>query len=344
MTVNKQSSPQVLIVGAGSMGLCLGYVLSLAKVDVTFLVRPHRAQDLSPPRLLYCFNDHKLKTFQNYQVATDPAHMIGAGYDFIVITLDTHALTSETGTELVKVLGKAVHGSKTMVVIGSVSFDIRPWFIETSGIPGEQVANGMTLVHSYSPSLIKLPIHEGVDAKLLQEADQGYVDSLGAGFVLSDSAPEVAERFAALYNSSGISSCAVYPAQQYLLFSNNLFPVFPAYELLGWPGYDEIDTEGEIWQLCIRAMKEIQSLGIMGVAGAKAVEGTTGIGVAQQFSGMAKAMFPFPLVEFYKYHHGGKVVTQDRELMKACISSGEAEGKPMLALKELLQRLQQPSA
>ncbi|KAJ9637555.1 hypothetical protein H2204_004704 [Knufia peltigerae] len=338
--MSHQSNPRVLIVGAGSMGLVCGYILSEAKAEITFLVRPHRVKDLSPPRRLYCFNDHKLKTFQAYQVATDPEHMIDAQYDFILITLDTHALMNEVGTELVKVIGKAVCGSRTMVVIGSVSFDIRPWFLETSQIPSEQVANGMTLVHAYAPSVVKLPIHEGTDRKLLQEADQGYVDSLGAGFIISDSAPVVAEKFSALYNSSTLSSCAVYPAEKYLLFSASLFPVFPAYELLGWPDYDAIDPEGEIWRVCISAMKEIQRLSIMGVMGEGAAESTSGVGVIQQFSGMAKAMFPFPLVEFYKYHHGGKVVTQDRELMEICVSYGKAEGKQMSALRELLRRTQ----
>jgi ketopantoate reductase len=61
--MTKTSTPSVCIVGAGSMGVSTGYHLSLAGAAVTFLVRPHRQEQLSRPQVLYSYDDHSLKTF-----------------------------------------------------------------------------------------------------------------------------------------------------------------------------------------------------------------------------------------------------------------------------------------
>jgi ketopantoate reductase len=53
------------------MGITTGYILSLAGAEVTFLVRPHRAETLNHPQTLYCYNDNKLKEFKNYTYITE---------------------------------------------------------------------------------------------------------------------------------------------------------------------------------------------------------------------------------------------------------------------------------
>src|SRR3978361_87695 len=99
--MNEHPSRHVLIVGAGAMGIVYGYLLGLAGAEVTFLIRPHRAEALSHPQLLYCYNNHQLKTFKDYKYITDPSKVADAEYDYIIVTLDGNALSSEVGQSLV---------------------------------------------------------------------------------------------------------------------------------------------------------------------------------------------------------------------------------------------------
>ncbi|KAK5204861.1 hypothetical protein LTR99_001356 [Exophiala xenobiotica] len=335
-----EQTPRVLIIGAGSMGLIVGYILSLAKAEVTFLVRPHRQEELNRPQVLYSYDDNQLKTYKDYKYITEPSKMIGADYDYILITLDAHALRSQVGLSLVKTIGDAVRGTQTKVVLATAFIDLRSWFLEVSGISGEQVTYGLLLIHAYAPRAATLPLHDGTDPTLLEQADQAYTDSLGPGFIVDDSSPAVAEGFAELYNASGLSTCAIMPAAQLAVFAIPLFPVLAACDLLGWPKFAEIDSKGEVWNLAVEAAREIQKLSMMGEPGQKAAATITDMGLAAQFAEMEKQMLPLDFSAFDKYHHGGKVNVQDRELLNACVSYGEAEGKTMSALKELIKRVE----
>src|SRR5690242_2429553 len=119
---------RVLIIGAGSMGIIMGYNLQLTGAEVTFLVRPHRAEALNRPQKLYCYDDNQLKTYTGYKCITSPSKMLSGGYDYIVITLDGAALRNEVGQSLVKTIGEAVRGTKTKVILGTVFINLRPWF------------------------------------------------------------------------------------------------------------------------------------------------------------------------------------------------------------------------
>jgi ketopantoate reductase len=91
----KHLSPCILIIGAGSMGIITGYHLSLAGAHTTFLVRAHRTKELDQPQMLYCYDDNKLKEYKGYAYITDPSEMIGAKYDYIVVTLDGASLRND---------------------------------------------------------------------------------------------------------------------------------------------------------------------------------------------------------------------------------------------------------
>lgn len=88
---------RILIVGAGSMGVIVGYYLSLAGSNVTFLARPYQIQALERPQTLYCYDDNELKEFNNYNWITDPIRIIGVDYNYIFVTLDGASLWNETG-------------------------------------------------------------------------------------------------------------------------------------------------------------------------------------------------------------------------------------------------------
>ncbi|KAI1104855.1 hypothetical protein F4804DRAFT_305701 [Jackrogersella minutella] len=336
--MSEQSKPRMLIIGAGSMGVLSGYILSLAGVDVTFLVRPHHAERLGRPQILYCYNDNSLKEYTGYTYITDPSDMVGANYDYILITLDAASLRNETGVKLVKTIGEAARETNTKIVLGVVFFDILSWFLQVSGLAAEQVTNGHLDIHVYGTKDVTLPVHAPTDPESLAKSDFAYIDQLGSGFTVDDSSLPVAKGFTDLWNASGVSRGSIKSSLESALSINPLFPVFAACELLGWPRFQDIDTKGEIWKLVIASVKEIQELSIHGELGQQAAKLTTEESFTAALVGWEKAIFPLDLQEFNRFHHGKKVKAQGRQHLRACLAYGAAEGKPMPALKELVQR------
>jgi hypothetical protein len=171
-------------------------------------------------------------------------------------------------------------------------------------------------------------------------ADLGYIHCFDYGFVVDDSSPVAANGFAEIYNASGVSRCAIKPALQYAVDLDPIFAVFAACELMDWPKFRDIDQNAERWSLAVAAVKEIQGLSIHGEPGQKAARETTEAGFAGSLAAWEKGTLPFDLQEFNRYHHGGKVNAQDRQHLRDCVAFGEADGKPMSALKALLQRVE----
>lgn len=334
------SQPQILIVGAGSMGMVTGLNLSLAGAEVTFLVRPHHAETMNRPQLLYNYRDHKLDELKDYSFITDPSQISGKEYDYIIITINGAALKNETGQRLTKTIGSAIqHSNKTKIILGTVFFNIRPWFLEVSGLDDSQVVLGWITIHAYPTAAVTLPLHPPTNPQLLSKSNTAYIDCLGDGFCVVDSNPDVAKGFAKIYNASGVSKCGIVPQSQVGLLMNPIFTTFIACEVLDWPCFKDIDPESEIWGLATAAWKEILTLSIHGEPGQEAAKSTTRSTIGVMFADMESLMWPFDLAAFYKYHHGGKVVTQDREHLHACLEYGVDEGKPMTALKDLLDQV-----
>ncbi|KAI0380163.1 hypothetical protein F5Y04DRAFT_258419 [Hypomontagnella monticulosa] len=337
--MSEHFKPRILVIGAGSMGIITGYYLGRAGAEVTFLVRPHRAEALNRPQILYCYDDNKLKEYTGYTYITNPSEMVGAKYDYVVIALDGASLRNETGTNLVKTIGEAASGTATKVVLGSIFFDLRTWFLQTSGLPEEQVTNGHLEIHVYATKDLKLPPQASVDPELIAKADFAYTDKLEAGFTVDDSSLTVANGFAEIWNAAGISQCAVKPALECAVAINPLFPVIAACELLDWPRFQDIDDESELWRLVVASVREIQGFSIHGELGQKAAKETTEAGLLASLVAWEKHMLPLDLQAFNRFHHGKKLTAQGREHLDVCLSYGAAEGKPMAALKELMRRV-----
>jgi len=334
--------PHVLIVGAGAMGILTGYHLELANAEVTFLVRPHRKPMLEKPQILYNYNDNELKEYKGLRCLTDPSEMVGQTYDYIVVTLDGNALRSEAGETLVKSLGEAARGKETKVILGAVAFNPLPWFLETSGLLDKQVTNGVLGIEVYPTNGVTLPVNPPTDPKLIAQADWAYVDCFGYGFAVTDHSPSVAEGFAQLYSASRVSRCVIQPAAKYDAEITSLFAFFAACNIMRWPPFKNIDTRSELWKTTIAAIKEIRGLGLYGGAGKAAANEVTEEGYAASLVSWGDGALPMDQQEFNRYHHGGKLNTQDRKILRDCLAYGESEGKPMIALKALIQRLEEP--
>ncbi|EUC41017.1 hypothetical protein COCMIDRAFT_30128 [Bipolaris oryzae ATCC 44560] len=319
----------------------LWVLFTQANVDVTFLIRPHGAENLSRPQLLYSLNDNQLKKFYKYKFITNPQDLLtGTTYDFIMITLDGHTLRTETGLELVDTIAKAAKGTTTKVIPLTGLIGVRSWLLNRTGLREDQVAAAVPLIHAYAPKKAALPINDGVDPKLLQQADQAYIDKAGPGLTIDNSTPALAEEFSQLWNASGISQCAIAPPAQIDAMVAPFSVITALSDLLDWPTYDDIDIQGDVWTLGIQAIKEILGLSVFGQVGKQAIATTTAASVRDQLSGLQKAMYPLDWLAFNKYHHSGKVNAQNRDVLRNFISQGEAENKEMHSTKELLKKVE----
>lgn len=338
--MTNSTSPRVLIVGAGSIGMIFGYHLTLANVDVTYLVRERHIERLSRPQALYSYDDNSLKTYDGYSVISAHAGIAEGKFDYILLTLDGASLQSEDGIELTKAIGEAVQGTDTKVIQGGMFVGSQDWFQKVSGLRDEQFTNSYFAILAYSPSAVTLPFHGQTDPSLLEKADLAYSDRMHAGLFIADSAPAIANGFVDLYNASGVSKAIVVPAADFAMYANAMFALFGGCELLGWPKFADIDPSSEVWRLGIAAMKEIQTLSIHGEAGRKAAEATTEASALEEQAAMEKLMWPLDLQAFNRFHHGGKVNKQDRAILAASLAAGREENKDMPALSELLERLE----
>jgi len=337
---------QVLIIGAGAIGIILGYHLELAGADITFLVRPHRLNELQNPQTLYCHDDHSLKVFKGYHYITEVSELLDKTYDYIFIALDGAALKSESGQNLIRTIGKAAAGAQntTKVLIGSFYFDIRSWFLELSGLPGNRVCTCNAAIHAYYTKAFKMPtvVTSSESSSSITQADWAYADrfSTGAAFHVLDDCPEVAQSFAELYNACQVSKCIIRSPDEDALFGNVAPIAFAAAELLGWPKFRDIDPDDDIWKLATDAAKEVMGLKLHGEAGANAAAHLEPSLFLEGMKHYEKTFGTFDIIAFSRYHHGGKVQAQDKKHLQESILHGEKDGKSMQALKAIVQRVE----
>ena len=116
--------------------------------------------------------------------------------------------------------------------------------------------------------------------------------------------------------------------------------MYAACGLLDWPSFKDVPQHTELWTLAIDALKEIQALSFHGELGQQAAKATTGDAIAAAMGGIEQLMLPMDFQAFNRYHHGGKVNVQDREILRTCLRFGEKDGKAMDSLKELVRRVE----
>jgi hypothetical protein len=334
---SRLARPRILIVGAGATGLPIGYHLWLAGADITFLVRPGTRDRLLAPQRLYSYDDNSLKTFDGYAVVDDLRDAALREMDFVLITLDGTASREQTGQELLSALGAALHDSETVVIMSAFGLGVRDYYLTTMGLPKHRLLHGFLGMLSHQTSA-DLPLHPPTEAAIIEQARVAYRHSKSrVGFQLSTHNRAAARRFADLYDSSGISRCTTLPPTLDEIFCSIAFPVYLASDLAGWPPFDVLVRDKKLWRLACRAQREIASLprhGVMGKLVALAMGPTV---TARVHLRMATEMLPLDYQAFNRFHHGGKVRAQDLRSLHDALRDGEREGKPMRALRELLE-------
>jgi len=329
----------ILIVGAGAMGLVNGYYLQLGGAKVTFLVRPGKKAASAPPAALYNYASNELERFEDYRVVDNFAEIAGETFDYAIVTLDHALAMSEDGTALLRAMGKAFADKNTVVIMGGVGIGLRAHYLKTTGLPENRVLNGCLGLLSHQ-STAELPIHAPTDAAKLKQSRMAYKHISADSFILDDTSPEEAKKFAAIYGRSGKSGCAIFDKTQFAVMNNTAFPMLAALEIAGWPNVPGLIAQKDLWALTCRATREAASLPDLGMGSAAVEQAMSDDALSAMHTGIETAVLPLDYAAFNRFHHGHKVADQDLEIMKKCAAAGKKGGRPMTALTEIISKLE----
>lgn len=328
-----------MIVGAGATGLPVGYHLTLAGADVTFLVRSGRRDSLAAPQYLYCYDDASLKTFEDYSVVEDPAELAGRVFDFVLVTLDGQASRTPEGVAMLRALGDAVRPTAATVVMSAFGQGIREHYLDTLQLPGERLLLGFLGMLSHQSSA-NLPVHPPTDADLLARSVVSYRHPKSkTGFRLQTGTP-ASKDFVALHNRSGLSRCAGFSPKMTAIYATIGFPVYAACELADWADFTSVAQDKELWNLACRAQRELATLPANGWRG-RLMGAVIGPGMTRRIhTTTEREMLPLDYQAFNRFHHGGKVRAQDVQSLRDSLAEGQRQGRSMTALAELLRRIE----
>lgn len=332
--------PQVLIVGAGAMGMVTGYHLSLAGAEVTFLVRASRMASMQRPILLYCYDDTTLREFRTYSATSSLPDLRATRFDYVLITLDGATARSAESTALLKAIGDQMRSTSGKAIIGGVGIGLRAHIRAATELPETQLLNGLLALLSYQVARAQMPLHGPTNAQLLAQAQFAYRHFLrGVGFFVDATLAGPAREFAGMYNRCGVSRCSILSKSAYQILSNMSFPQFAVSEIAGWPPLEVLASQRELWRLNCRAQNEIAALPQHGWVGR-----IIGLLMSEKMHlrlqrKVERDALPLDYNAFNRFHHGEKVQSQDTEIMQNCLASGQGQGWPMPALQELLSRL-----
>lgn len=333
------SASRVLIVGAGALGLTTGYHLQLAGAEISFLVRPHRVDALSAPQRLYSYGDHDLKTLESYQLFSSTADLRGQHFDFVLLTLDGATCRSEQGVATLTELGRELADSGASLVINGVGVGLYEHIKTTTGFAGAKLLEGTMKMFAYQVGSAGTPLPSAGDLDLHNAADIAYLNFAdGVGFFVTSKPKQASKAFPALYNQCGVATCKRMPRSVYAMSSNMFFAFTVASELNGWKGTDALIAERDLWHLSCSSQREIMGLSCHGLVGKLASRLLSDARLEKAMRDSDHNASAMGFTAFNRFHHGGKVLEQNIQILENCIALGEGEGRSMSATKSLLDR------
>jgi 2-polyprenyl-6-methoxyphenol hydroxylase-like FAD-dependent oxidoreductase len=333
------NATRVLIVGAGALGLTTAYHLQLAGAGISFLVRPHRVEELSRPQRLFSYGEHDLKTLEDYQLFTSAGELRGQQFDFVLLTLDGATSRSDQGTAMLTELGRALADTGTSLLIAGVGVGLYEHVEAATGFAEEKLFEGTMKMFAYQVNSENTPLPTTQDLELHNSADVAYLNFAdGVGFFVTSRPAQASKAFCQLYDQSGVATCKRIPRSVYAMSSNMFFAFTIASELNGWQGTDALIADRELWRLSCSSQREIMGLkrhGLVGKLASRFVSDDRLEKIMRDSDRNASAM---GFTAFNRFHHGNKVLAQDIQILENCAALGEAEGRSMSATKSLLER------
>ncbi|PSK57814.1 hypothetical protein B9Z65_9016 [Elsinoe australis] len=333
------SNPQILINGAGAVGLSQGYHLSTG-ASITYLVRPGRKPAYVAPKRLYDYKTNSLHIFDDYRVIESASEVNGESFFCVFDTLDGATARSENGAATLRSVGEVIRNDpKTFVVYDAAGLDMKSYYSSLLGIPQDRLLVGISMLAHQPTEQISLPAEAKAD--LAAQANLFYIQNPGkAGMALQKDSHGNAAAFKELYSKNGELTVSLIPSiDPELLFSLGIVV------LMGWyvHGYGQMRgfvNNTELWNLTVRAQGEALALPRFGWTG-YILSWIMGSWIsAKMNSSMETQALPLSYPEFNAFHHGGKVVKQDIALLKELVEEGTKTGKTMEAMHELIKRVE----
>lgn len=333
---------QVLIVGAGALGLTCAYHLQLAGAGISFLVRPHRQETLSRAQKLYCFNDDQVKVLDNFQLFTSPGELKGKHFDFVMLTLDGSTCRSDQGVATLNMLGRELADTGANLLICGVGIGLYEHIKKVTGFAEANILQGTMRMFAYQVADWPDEPRPPTDIERYHECDIAYLGFANrVGFFMASTPGKAAKAFSQLWKESGVSLCQRMPKNMYAAFSNAFFPFTIACELQGWQGTEVLISDSQLWPLCCDAQREILGLNQFGLTGKLMSKLMNNKRLEKMMRDMDEGGERIGFTAFNRFHHGGKVLDQDIEVVRNCVAAGEQQGRNMSATKTLLDRWSQ---
>ena len=337
------ANDKVVIVGAGAMGVVTADHLKRAGAEVVFLVRPSRRETIPASYSLYSYDDGSLHELSGYSVISDPSELGGASPSFVILTLAGSSLVDDAGRALLASIGRVIRDAATILIVGSIGIGLREAAVEASGLPDDRVVGGSLAMLAHATKGVDLPLHPPTDPAKLAQADFAYRHVGETGFRLDDRNPAASARFVELYDRNGRAKCATASIEAFAQMTTDIFPVFVAAELAGWPNAEGLIADAELWPLAVDGVRAIRGLKAHGEAGRLGAERLTADELATGWRAVEKLALPLDFAAFNAYHHGQKIKDADVLLLKSVVAQGEKEGRSMRPVIELLHRLEAQS-
>lgn len=334
------NNTKVLIIGAGAGGLVTGYHLSLAGADVTFYVRTNRLDEMQPPQSLYCYDDCHLKQYSGYDLVGNMEEVKQRQYDYVLVTLDGAAVFSEEGITLLESLGDVFRNTNAIVICLGVAAGIYEHYVKHTRMQEGRILTGSFSFLSHPIPLPGQPKNSVINQNELSQAKFAYRHFGGkGGLTVGNRFATTAKQFANIYNKNGLSECTLTNQTMMDVFFNSFFPLLAVCELAGWPSSDQIVRNNCFWPLGCKAANEIAALPKFGLRGKLFSKVMIIPFWRLLWLKMDKGSLPLDFNTFNQFHHGGKVVEQDTQVMRDNLADGDKNSIDMPNLKSLLNQL-----
>lgn len=329
--------PKILIVGCGAVGLAQGYHLS-AGADITFLVRPGRKPAFTPPKRLYDYKENTLHVFDNYQLIESTSEVAGEEFYCVFDTLDGHTARSEAGTATLRAVGDLIRDNqRTFVLYDAIGLDMKDHYAASLGITNDRLLLVASMLAHQPTKSISVPASANSDlvaqADLLFSYQPGHV-----GLMAFNTEPKIVQALKEAYNKSDKLHIQLVPA-----FVVKWAPLLAMLHVMTWnidgfKDFKHLRNNKELWSLMLQAQKEILRLPRFGWMG-YLLSWMFGSWVTLKMNmSVVEGALPLSYHEFNAFHHGGKVVKQDLQVLKDLVAEGEQKGHKMGALREICRQ------
>jgi hypothetical protein len=334
------NKPSILIVGAGGLGVLTAYHLKPSGAGISFFVRPNRVDALSRPQQLYSYNTQCINTLQDYQVFADMPSLQGKRFDFVLLTLDGAGCRTAEGVSLIEKIGKLLKHSGGKLVICGVGFGLYDHVKAHTGLADNDVLEGTMVSFCYQVDRTGTPKPEESEMHKHDQCDFAYFDfSNKRGFLIAGASAPV-KQFARLFNQNGTVNCFRMPRKLFRSSTAGYVAFTAACELANWESLDAVINNRELWRLACQSQREIFRLQQHGLSGKLMALLMSDTRHASMMRALERDAAPMGLIDFFLFHHGGKVQQQNIRGLKNCVQAGEQQGRTMPASRELLSRCQ----